>query len=100
MSERRQNFHQSTVGGNIASSSGTLRSAIQQTTAYLQTHGFSHADALNAAYGRYYDQLQAQTRLLAFMDCFFILGIVTLVAAPLVLFTKKFKLAGKATAAH
>ena len=100
MSERRQNFHQSTVGANLASSSGTLRSALQQTAAYLQAHGFSHADALNAAYARYYDQLQAQTRLLAFMDCFYILGIVTLIAAPLVLLTKKFKLAGKPTAAH
>ena len=100
MSERRQNFHQSTVGANLASSSGMLRGALQQTAAYLQTHGFSHADALNAAYARYYDQLQAQTRLLAFMDCFYILGIVTLIAAPLVLLTKKFKLAGKPTAAH
>ena len=100
MSERRQNFHQSRVGSNLASSSGTLRTAIQQTTAYLQAHGFSHADALNAAYGRYYDQLQSQTRLLAFMDCFFVLGVVTLVAAPIVLFTKGFKLGGKPTAAH
>jgi DHA2 family multidrug resistance protein len=100
MSERRQNFHQSTVGANVASSSGTLRTAVQQTAAYLQTHGFSHADAMNAAYGRYYGQLQAQTRLLAFMDCFYILGVVTLVAAPVVLLTKKFKVAGKPGAAH
>ena len=100
MSERRQNFHQATVGANLAPSSGSLRTAIQQTAAYLQSHGFSHTDALSAAYARYYDQLQAQTRLLAFMDCFYILGVVTLIAAPLVLFTKKFKLAAKAPPAH
>ena len=100
MSERRQNFHQSTVGGNLPASSPWLRNAIQQTTAYLQVHGFSHADALNAAYARYYNQLQAQTRMLAFMDCFYVLGLITLIAAPLVLLTKNFKVAGKAPAAH
>jgi len=100
MSERRQNFHQSVVGANLAPSSGPLRSAMGQTAAYLRVHGFSQADAMSAAYARYYGQLQAQTRLLAFMDCFHILGVVTLVAAPLVLLTKRFKVGGKATAAH
>jgi len=100
MSERRQNFHQATVGANLQPSSPYLQQAVKQTALYLQTHGFSHADALAASYARYYNQLGAQTRLLAFMDCFFIIGVVTLVAAPLVLFTKNFKAGGKAPAAH
>jgi DHA2 family multidrug resistance protein len=100
MSERRQNFHQTRVGDTLPASSPGLRSAIQQTTAYLQAHGFSHADALGAAYARYYNQLQAQTRMLAFMDCFYVLGLITLIAAPLVLLTKNFKVGGKAPAGH
>jgi DHA2 family multidrug resistance protein len=100
MTERRQNFHQATVGAKLPPSSPWLQTAINQTTAYLQTHGLSHADAMSAAYARYYAQLQAQTRLLAFMDCFHILGVVTLIAAPLVLLTKAFKMGGKSTAAH
>jgi DHA2 family multidrug resistance protein len=102
MSERRQNFHQVRVSSNpnLTSSSPFLQQAVQQTAAYLQSHGFSHADALNAAYARYYDQLGAQTKLLAFMDCFHIIGLITLIAAPLVLLTKNFKLGGKPTAAH
>jgi DHA2 family multidrug resistance protein len=100
MSDRRQNFHQSRLGDNLAPSSPWLQRAVQQTTAYLQSHGYSHADALKGAYARYYDIFQAQTRLLAFMDCFYILGIVTLIAAPLVLLTKDFKVGGKGTAAH
>jgi MFS transporter, DHA2 family, multidrug resistance protein len=100
MSERRQNFHQATVGSHLTPSSPFLQQAVQQTAAYLQSHGFSHADALNAAYARYYDQLGAQTKLLAFMDCFHIIGVITLIAAPLVLLTKNFKLGGKAPAAH
>jgi DHA2 family multidrug resistance protein len=100
VSERRQNFHQSSVGGNIAASSPALQQNIHQTAAYLQTHGWAPADALNAAYARVYEQLHAQTQLLAFMDCFHIIGIITLIAAPLVLVTKNFKPAGKSTAAH
>jgi DHA2 family multidrug resistance protein len=100
MTERRQNFHQATVGANLPASSPWLRTAIDQTTAYLQTHGLSHADAVTAAYAHYYAQLQAQTRLLAFMDCFHVLGVVTLIAAPLVLLTKGFKVGGKAPAGH
>jgi DHA2 family multidrug resistance protein len=100
VSERRQNFHQATVGANLTPSTPGLQSAVHQTAAYLQTHGFNAVDALAAAYARYYDQLQSQTKLLAFMDCFHIIGIITLVVAPLVLLTKNFKLAGKAPPAH
>jgi MFS transporter, DHA2 family, multidrug resistance protein len=100
MSERRQNFHQSIVGANVSSSSPVLQQSVRQTAAYLQAHGFSHADALSAAYNRYYTQFQDQTRLLAFMDCFFVIGVLTLIAAPLILFTKKFKMGGKAPAGH
>jgi MFS transporter, DHA2 family, multidrug resistance protein len=100
VSERRQNFHQATVGGNLNSSSHYLQQSINQTAAYLQSHGFSPADAVTAAYARYYNQLHAQTQLLAFMDCFHIIGIITLIAAPLVLVTKNFKTGGKSTAAH
>jgi MFS transporter, DHA2 family, multidrug resistance protein len=100
MAERRQNFHQSSVGANLNSSSHYLQQSINQTAGYLQSHGFSHADAVSAAYAHYYDQLHAQTQLLSFMDCFHIIGVITLIAAPLVLFTKNFKAGGKSTAAH
>jgi DHA2 family multidrug resistance protein len=38
--------------------------------------------------------LEAQAHLLAFMDAFHVIGIVTLVAAPLVLFTQYFRVGG------
>jgi DHA2 family multidrug resistance protein len=96
MSERRQDLHQERVGSNLTSTSLTLRNAIDGTAAYLQTHGFSHADSMAAATARYYDQLYAQTRLLAFMDCFYIIGIMTLVAAPLALLTVSMRPGAKA----
>jgi DHA2 family multidrug resistance protein len=100
VSERRQNFHQARTGNNLAPSSTALQDTIHSSTAYLQAHGFSHADAVTAAYARVYEQLHAQTQLLAFMDCFFIIGVITLIAAPIVLLTKNFKVGGKAPAGH
>jgi len=100
VSERRQNFHQARTGNNLAPSSTALQDTIHSSTAYLQAHGLSHADAVTAAYARVYEQLHAQTQLLAFMDCFFIIGVITLIAAPIVLLTKNFKVGGKAPAGH
>ena len=87
MSERRQDFHQDRMTANLTDSSLNLHQAIQNTAAYLQAHGYAAADSIAAATQRYYDQLYAQTKLLAFMDCFHIMGIMTLIAAPLVLLT-------------
>jgi len=100
MTERRQSLHQSRTGGNLTASSSTLREAIHNTATYLQSQGFSQADAIKAATLRYYDELGRQTHLLAFMDCFHLIAIVTLAAAPLVWFTKKFAVAGKAPEGH
>jgi DHA2 family multidrug resistance protein len=94
ISERRQNFHQSTVGSNLPGSSSTLQEQVRQIAGYLQAHGFAAADALSAAYARAYHQLQAQTQLLAFMDCFHIIGVITLIAAPVVLLTNRFRIGG------
>ena len=98
--ERRRDFHQSTVGNNLPASAGGLQQQVSQAAAYLQTHGFSHSDALSAAYTRIYSQLQAQTHLLAFMDCFHVIGIITLIAAPLALLTRRFVIGGGAPAGH
>ena len=70
ISERRQNFHQSTVGGNIAASSPALQQNVHQTAAYLQTHGFSPTDALSAAYARVHDQFLGDRHLAQYVDLF------------------------------
>jgi len=100
MADRRQDFHQSRVGGGLTASNLRLQEGIGQTASFLQAHGYSAADAMRAATLRYYNQLGAQTHLLAFMDCFHILGVVTLVAAPLVWLTRNFAVGGKAPEGH
>jgi DHA2 family multidrug resistance protein len=100
MTERRQNFHQSRVGDTLPASSPQAQDWIHQTTLYLQVHGYSAVDAAKGASLRFYEMLGAQTRLLAFMDCFHVMAVVTLVAAPLVWATKNFKVGGKVPEGH
>jgi DHA2 family multidrug resistance protein len=100
ISERRQNFHQSIVGANLTSSSVQLQQAIHTLAAYLNQHGFSPSDATRAATLHYYMQLENQTKLLGFMDCFHLVGCITLAAAPLVFFIRRFKASSKASGAH
>jgi DHA2 family multidrug resistance protein len=101
MAERRFNYHQSVVGANLPPSSPFMQQTAERMAGYLQSHGYAHADALNAAYAQLYNQLGAQSHILAFMDCFHLIGVITLIAAPLVLLTRHFKLGGgRAPAGH
>ena len=84
------------VGSNLSNSTGQLQQSIHTMAAYLQQHGFSAADATKAATAHFYAQLETQTRLLGFMDCFHLVGWITLAVAPLVLLIHHFKVAGKA----
>ena len=99
-SDRRLNFHQATVGSNLTASSGALQQQVQQSASFLQSRGFAQADSLSAAYAHVYSQLQAQAHLMAFMDCFHLIGVMTLIAAPLVLLTQRFRLGGGASGGH
>ncbi len=100
LAERRQNFHQERVASTIAGSSGQLQQTLQSMSLYLQSHGFGSGNAMAAAYGQLYRQLQQQTQLLAFMDCFWVIGVITLLAVPLLFLTRGFKGGGGATGAH
>ncbi|WP_263409812.1 DHA2 family efflux MFS transporter permease subunit [Terriglobus tenax] len=100
MSERRQNFHQERLGSNLTASGGALQQTVHQITSYLQAHGMSAADATSGAYAQVYAMLEAQTRMLGFMDCFRMMGWATLAVAPLVLLAKHFRAGGKAPAGH
>jgi MFS transporter, DHA2 family, multidrug resistance protein len=100
MSDRRQAFHQSRMGGNLTLATQNLQDGIHQMQLYLESRGYSSVDALHAATLRVYHQLGAQTQMLAFMDCFHIIGVITLAMAPLVWLTKNFRAGGKAPEGH
>ena len=98
--ERRHQFHQTNLGSAVGATSQELRSRLNELTNYLVTKGFSGPDAASAAQGYLYQQFQHQVSLLSFMDCFRVIAWVTLAAALLLLFVRRFKPAGKAPAEH
>jgi MFS transporter, DHA2 family, multidrug resistance protein len=98
--ERRRDFHQTNIGAGLDATSQQLGARVTAMTNYLIHQGMTGADAAQAAYGAIYKQLEAQISLLAFMDCFRVIGWLTLAAVPLLLFMRRFKPAGKAPAAH
>lgn len=100
LAERRENFHQSTLATNLAPSSPALQATARQIIPYLQAHGYSAADAATAAYTRLYSQLQAQSQMLAFMDCFFCIGVLTLAAVPVLFLARRFRVGGGPAGGH
>jgi len=98
--ERRHEFHQTNFAAAIGSTSQQLSERASALTSYLVQKGYSGPDAATAAYEHLYQQLQHQVSLLAFMDCFRVIGWLTLAAVPLMLLVRRFKAAGKPPAAH
>jgi DHA2 family multidrug resistance protein len=93
--ERRRDFHQANAGGAVVSSAQQLAETLKNLSGYFVQKGFTGPGAGTAARGYLYEQLQRQVSLLAFMDCFRVIGWLTLGAVPLVLLVRRFKAAGK-----
>lgn len=100
MSERRQEFHQERLSAAFSPNNHAVQQVAGSLTRQLEAAGYSHADAAKAAMAHLYEQFTAQTRLLAFMDCFRMIAWVVALAFPLVLFIRKFTVAGKAPEGH
>jgi MFS transporter, DHA2 family, multidrug resistance protein len=98
--ERRRQFHQTNLGSVIGDTSQQLGDRVSGLTNYFVTKGFSGPDAAIAAHGYLYQELQHQVNLLSFMDCFRVIAWLTLAAVPLLLLIRRFKPAGKTSAAH
>ncbi|HTU44820.1 MAG TPA: DHA2 family efflux MFS transporter permease subunit [Bryobacteraceae bacterium] len=96
----RQSFHQSNLVSHLVPGSQALQQAGDAFSGYLMQHGFTHADASGASLGVIYRQIVEQSQFLAFMDCFRVIGWVTLATIPLVLAIRKFKPNTSSTAVH
>lgn len=99
-SERRASFHQSNLASHLSASAQSLQQGSQGMVQYLMQHGFTSADAGVASLGMVYSQLQQQSAFLAFMDCFNVIGWLTIIMIPLVFLIRKFKAGGGSPAAH
>jgi MFS transporter, DHA2 family, multidrug resistance protein len=98
MLERRTQYHQSVLVGHVTSADGSVREFVNQASHFLMTRGASGPDAIHQAYGLAASMMTQQATLLAFMDCFHLLGLVVAIGLPLAFFIRYFEI-GKAQGA-
>jgi DHA2 family multidrug resistance protein len=89
MLARRAQFHRSVLVEHANPLSIGYRNTLGNLSAYFAKSGFSAADASTHAYAQLSHLVDRQASFLAALDCFWLLGCVCLVAAPLIFFSKK-----------
>jgi DHA2 family multidrug resistance protein len=99
MLARRAQHHQVNLAGHLSPGNPRFQSMLQGMTQTLQGRGFSPADAMHKAYGLLQGTLFRQANMLAYLDCFWLLGVATLGMIPLVFLMKKTR-PGSSMAVH
>jgi DHA2 family multidrug resistance protein len=96
---RRTQYHQAVLVGHATPFDRPYRERLAALSQHYVSGGFSGADAAVHAKAQLGHIIQQQASILGFLDCFWLLGCVCLIGAPLVFFTKKFRTA-KAAGGH
>jgi DHA2 family multidrug resistance protein len=99
MLARRAQYHQSVLVNHVTHFDQTLSANLGAITDRFVQHGYSAADASVSALAQVHAIVQQQANMLAFLDCFWILGVIAFAGVPLTFFIRKFK-QGKEAAAH
>jgi DHA2 family multidrug resistance protein len=96
----RGQFHQARLVESVIPSSPQYQDTLHQATQYFLAQGSSLAQAQSQAFAWIGQQAQTQASFLAYMDVFWVLMLIALMAVPLALTLRKVKLGGAAPMAH
>ena len=96
---RRTQFHQARLSENLSGGSAPLQSTLQGLTARFIQGGLDAATATQKAYAMLQTNVIRQATMLAYVDCFWLLGVVIMCLVPVVFLMKKAKPGGP-MAAH
>ena len=96
---RRAQYHQSVLVTHVTNYDPTLSATLSGIGDRFVQQGYTAADASVRALAQVYAIVQQQAAMGAFLDCFWILGLVAFIGPVLAFFTRKFKQAGS-SAAH
>jgi MFS transporter, DHA2 family, multidrug resistance protein len=96
----REQFHQSRLVENAVPSSPQYQDTLQQLINYFTAHGASLAQAKGEAVAWIGQTVQAQASLLAYIDVYWVLMLVSLTAVPLALSLRNVKRGAAPAAAH
>lgn len=97
---RREQFHQSRLVEHVVPSSPQYQETLRQVTDYFLAHGAHPAEAPRQAFAWIAGQVQAQAALLAYVDLFHVLMLLSLVAALLALSLRSVTLGGGPRGGH
>jgi len=86
---RREQFHQNVLGRHLTTGNATLRAGTQQLTGWLVHAGSSVWTAQQQAVGLIGGVVARQARLLAYIDNFFLMGLLVLLFVPLAFLMKR-----------
>jgi DHA2 family multidrug resistance protein len=86
---RRTQFHQARLVGNMSPFDPNYVQALAGTAHMLASRGANATQAAAQAQGMFYGMLQRQSAMMAFVDSFYVLGIIFLAVVPLMFFIKK-----------
>ncbi len=94
MLDRRSQVHLTDLSSHLSQSSPALQSMITGASRAMQTHGASAAGATRQAYALIQGTVERQATMLAYLDCFWFLGVAILAMVPMVFLMKKSKPGG------
>ena len=94
MLDRRAQIHMTDLSTHLSQSNPALQSMIQGASRAMQAHGASAAGATRQAYALIQGTVERQATMLAYIDCFWFLGVSILAMVPMVFLMKKSKPGG------
>jgi DHA2 family multidrug resistance protein len=100
MLERRTQYHQSVLVSGLTSADESVRRFVTTSSHFLVTRGAITPDAIHQAYGLAESTMTQQATMLAFMDCFHLLGLVVILGLPLAFLIRAFTIRGSPSAGH
>src|SRR5262252_5910649 len=95
---RRAQYHQSVLVTHISTFDQTLTANLAGIANRFVERGYSTADASVNSLAQVHAIVQQQATMLAFLDCFWVLGVIAFIGVPLTFFIRKFKQGGGAAA--
>jgi DHA2 family multidrug resistance protein len=95
---RRTQYHHSILAAHATPTQTRYRATLGALSRYFAAHGFTTSDAALHAKAEVARIIQQQAAFLGFLDCFWLLGCACIIGAPVVFFTRKFRLGGSGSA--
>ena len=89
MLDRRAQVHMTDLSGHLSAASPALRSMMQGAAQAMRAHGASAAAATQQAYALIQGIVVRQATMLAYIDCFWLLGVAIMAMIPMVFLMKK-----------